>query len=122
MVTVACCIFKLDVQEVDENEEDKGILKSHRRASEYLCVSLVCSVKFKNYWLHFAMLLFFGFFCVHPPFLCVCGTCMLTICCFLCGLLAGSTADMLDTLWELYPRRLSEAGLTRHSGIHAVLL
>lgn len=44
-----------------------------------------------------------------------------TICCFLCGLLAGSTADM-DTLWELYPRRLSEAGLTRYSGISTYYL
>lgn len=62
------------------------------------------------------VLLFFMCLCNYPPFIFVFVHMHVTFCCFLCGLLAGSTADM-DALWELYPRRLSEAGLTRHSGI-----
>lgn len=37
-----------------------------------------------------------------------------------CCYLVGSTASSMDYLWDLHPRRLSEAGLSRHSGTQNV--
>lgn len=56
---------------------------------------------------HLALLFSFYHYCVytfvHDAFCVAC--------------IVGSTASSIEGLWELHPRRLSEAGLSRHSGI-----
>lgn len=42
---------------------------------------------------------------------------LFVLCLLTCRYIVGSTASSMDYLWELHPRRLSEAGLSRHSGI-----
>lgn len=44
-----------------------------------------------------------------------CNMCLLSVCFEIVG-------SSMDALWELHPRRLSEAGLSRHSGIDFVLV
>lgn len=44
-----------------------------------------------------------------------CNMCLLSVCFEIVG-------NSMDALWELHPRRLSEAGLSRHSGIAFVLV
>lgn len=55
-----------------------------------------------------------------PPLAFCTQTCLLSsLFCFTCRLnTIGSPASSMDAFWDLHTRRLSEAGLSHHSGIY----